>query len=144
MRTIYLPCIFGVALLVIVSCDQRPEPITEKTAEPVSVTKTFETATLDRAMAAYRATPTEQTRASVDRHSPIMAKMELKQSGKPARKNRNREKLADLQAYREKPGANYAGEKPKPRRNLPATCGRCAKDVGRNREDRRSDSRSGH
>jgi hypothetical protein len=137
MRLIHFPCIFGVALLVMTSCDQRPEPVTEKTAEPVSATKTFETATLDRAIEAYRATPTEQTKASVEK---AFAELdgeiaELKQKAASQSGNQKIEtekKLADLQSYREKQRANYVGEKAEAAAESAGdTVEDAAKDVGR-------------
>ena len=86
--------------------------------EGVSATTTFETTGLDRAIGAYRANPTEQNGAGVDK---AFAELdleiaELKQKGATATGNEKIEtdkKLSDLQAYRNKQRAKYIGEKAK-------------------------------
>ena len=119
MKIVRFPCVLGTALLALTACDNRPEPVTEKrAAEPVSATKTFETAGLDQAIATYRANPTEQNRAAVEKAFAEldMEIAELKQkaaSQSGDEKIEAERKLADLQAYRDKQRANYTGEKAK-------------------------------
>jgi hypothetical protein len=117
MKWIELPFVLGTALVVLSACDNAPRPVAEKSAGgPVSGTRTFETAGLDQAIAAYRSQPTEQSRAAVDK---AFAELdgeiaELKQKAASASGDQKVEiqrKLADLEAYRANQHANYAGER---------------------------------
>jgi hypothetical protein len=117
MRLVYLFCVLGTTLLVSTGCDHRPKPvIQERAGERVSATKTFETTEVDQAITAYRANPTEQNKAMVEK---AFAELdveiaELKQkaaSESGEARIETARKLADLQAYREKQRANYSGER---------------------------------
>lgn len=117
MKFIQLPFVLGTALVVFTACDNAPRPAAEKSAgEPVSGTRTFETAGLEQAITAYRSQPTEQNRAAVDK---AFAELdgeiaELKQKAASASGDQKVEierKLADLEAYRAKQHASYAGER---------------------------------
>ena len=123
MKMNHFPSILAGTVLLFTSCERRSETVQETKdaeptkAEPVSTT-TFETTGLDRAIEAYRANPSEQNGAAVDK---AFAELdieiaELKQKGATATGNEKIEtdkKLSDLQAYRNKQRANYIGEKAK-------------------------------
>ena len=124
MKMNHFPSILAGTVLLFASCERRSETVQETKvaeptkAEPVSATTTFETTGLDRAIEAYRANPTEQNGAAVDK---AFAELdieiaELKQKGATATGNEKIDtdkKLSDLQAYRNKQRANYIGEKAK-------------------------------
>ena len=119
----FLSLLAGTVLLF-ASCERRSDTVQETKAaepikaEPASATTTLETTGLERAIEAYRANPTEQNGAGVDK---AFAELdleiaELKQKGATATGNEKIEtdkKLSDLQAYRNKQRAKYIGEKAK-------------------------------
>jgi hypothetical protein len=122
MKMNHFSSILVATILIFTSCERRSETVVETSveepikAEPVSATATFETTSLDRAIETYRANPTEQNKAVVDK---AFAELdgeiaELKQKAASSTGNEKIEterKLADLQAYRDKQRANYIGEK---------------------------------
>ena len=137
MKLIYFPSVLAGTVLLFTSCERKSETVVEARveepikAEPVSATTTFETAGLDRAIEAYRTNPTEQNKAAVDK---AFAELdteiaELKQKAATSSGNEKIEterKLADLQAYRDKQRANYAGEKAE---DAAASAGEAIKDA---------------
>jgi hypothetical protein len=115
MKFIQFLFVLGIAVVALTACDNPPRSVAEKGAgEPG--TRTFETAGLDQAIAAYRADPTKQNRAAVDK---AFAELdgeiaELKQKAASATGDEKVEierKIADLESYRTKQHANYAGER---------------------------------
>jgi hypothetical protein len=137
MRLIYFSSVFIATVLLFTSCERRSEAVVETRveepikAEPVSATSTFETAGLERALETYRANPTDQNKAAVDK---AFAELdgeiaELKQKAAASTGNEKIEterKLADLQAYRDKQRVNYTGEKAE---DAAASAGEAIKDA---------------
>ena len=143
MNLIHFCSVLAGTVLLFTSCERKSETVVEARveepikAEPVSATSTFETAGLDRAVAAYRTNPTEQNKAAVDKaFAELDAEIaELKEKAATATGNEKAEverKLADLQAYRDKQRVNYTGEKAE---DAAASAGEAirdaAEDVGR-------------
>jgi phosphoenolpyruvate-protein kinase (PTS system EI component) len=137
MKLIHFPSVLAGTVLLFTSCERRSETVVETRveepikAEPVSATTTFETAGLDRAIETYRTNPTEQNKAAVDKaFAELDAEIaELKQKAATSSGNEKIEterKLADLQAYRDKQRANYAGEKAE---DAAASAGEAIKDA---------------
>ena len=124
MKLIYFSLVLAGTVFLFTSCERKSETVVEARveepikAEPTSATTTSETTGLERAIEAYRANPTEQNGAGVDK---ALAELdleiaELKQKGATATGNEKIEtdkKLSDLQAYRNKQRAKYIGEKAK-------------------------------
>lgn len=124
MKLIYFSFVLAGTVFLFTSCERKSETVVEARveepikAEPTSATTTSETTGLERAIEAYRANPTEQNGAGVDK---ALAELdleiaELKQKGATATGNEKIEtdkKLSDLQAYRNKQRAKYIGEKAK-------------------------------
>jgi uncharacterized lipoprotein YajG len=73
MKMNHFSSILVATILIFTSCERRSETVVETSveepikAEPVSATATFETTSLDRAIETYRANPTEQNKAAVDK-----------------------------------------------------------------------------
>jgi hypothetical protein len=122
VRKAHLPSVLAATVLLVTSCERRSETVVETRveepikAEPASATTTFETASLHRAIEAYRANPSDENKVVVDK---AFAELdgeiaELKQKAAASSGNEKVEterKVTDLQVYREKQRVNYAGEK---------------------------------
>ena len=122
MKMIHFAAALAGGVLLFASCERKPETVVETRVEepvktePVSATSTFETASLDRAMEAYRTNPTELNKAAVDKSFAELDGeiAELKQKAATSSGNEKIEverKIADLQTYRTKQRASYIGEK---------------------------------
>jgi hypothetical protein len=137
MKLIHISSVLAGTVLLFTSCERRSETVVETRVEepikvePVSATKTFETAGLERAIETYRANPTDQNKAAVDKaFAELDAEIaELKQkaaSSTGTAKNETERKLADLEAYRDKQRVNYTGEKAE---DAAASAGEAIKDA---------------
>jgi hypothetical protein len=143
VKMIHFPSLLAGAVLLLASCERRSETVVKTRAEepikaePANATKTFESATLDRAIEAYRANPTEQNKAVVDKAFADLDAEIAELKGKAVASSADEKieaerKLTDLQVYREKQRVNYAGEKAEVAAESAGEAVKdAAKDVGR-------------
>lgn len=131
MRLIYLAAATGVALALLTACDREREVVTERreieptppatvSAEPVTEERerlrTFETSGVVNAINEFRAEPTAENKADVDKAFAELDKeiAELQRESATFTGDEKAEadrKLAELQTFRTEQTARYTGER---------------------------------